>query len=98
MPNYKKYIETEAQVCIGTDSLTSNWQLHILEEMKSILKYQSYLDFETVLTWATLNGAKALGFDTVLGSIEVHKTPGLVLIDKIENGKLTHLSSSKRII
>ncbi|HNE51125.1 MAG: amidohydrolase family protein [Chitinophagales bacterium] len=98
LPNYKKYIETEAQVCIGTDSLTSNWQLHILEEMKSILKYQSYLDFETVLTWATLNGAKALGFDTVLGSIEVHKTPGLVLIDKIENGKLTHLSSSKRII
>ena len=71
---------------------------HILEEMKTILKYQSYLSFEGVLTWATLNGAKALGFDAVLGSIEVHKMPGLVWIDNIENGMLTNQSSSKRII
>jgi len=98
LPNYKNFVETEAQVCIGTDSLTSNWQLNILEEMKTILKYQSYLSFEGVLTWATLNGAKALGFDAVLGSIEVHKMPGLVWIDNIENGMLTNQSSSKRII
>lgn len=98
LPNYRNFIETNAQVCIGTDSLTSNWQLNILEEMKTILKYQSYLSFEEVLTWATLNGAKALGFDAVLGSIEVHKMPGLVWIDNIENGMLTNQSSSKRII
>lgn len=98
LPNYRNFIETNAQVCIGTDSLTSNWQLNILEEMKTILKYQSYLSFEGVLTWATLNGAKALGFDAVLGSIEVHKMPGLVWIDNIENGMLTNQSSSKRII
>ncbi len=98
LPNYRNFLETNAQVCIGTDSLTSNWQLNILEEMKTILKYQSYLSFEEVLTWATLNGAKALGFDAVLGSIEVHKTPGLVWIDNIENGMLTNQSSSKRII
>ncbi len=98
LPNYRNFIETNAQVCIGTDSLTSNWKLNILEEMKTILKYQSYLSFEEVLTWATLNGAKALGFDAVLGSIEVHKMPGLVWIDNIENGMLTNQSSSKRII
>ncbi len=98
LPNYRNFIETNAQVCIGTDSLTSNWKLNILEEMKTILKYQSYLSFEGVLTWATLNGAKALGFDAVLGSIEVHKMPGLVWIDNIENGMLTNQSSSKRII
>ncbi len=97
LPNYKNFIETNATVCIGTDSLTSNWQLNILEEMKTILKYQSYLDFETVLNWATINGAKALGFDDILGSIEIGKIPGLVLIENMENGKLTNFSSSKKI-
>jgi cytosine/adenosine deaminase-related metal-dependent hydrolase len=98
LPNYRDFLETNAQVCIGTDSLTSNWQLSILEEMKTILKYQSYLDFETVLQWATLNGARALGFANVLGSIETGKTPGLVLIENMENGKLTPQSKSRKII
>ncbi|MCC6583140.1 MAG: amidohydrolase family protein [Chitinophagales bacterium] len=97
LPNYKSFLETNAQVCIGTDSLTSNWQLNILEEMKTILKYQSYLDFETVLQWATINGARALGFADVLGSIEIGKTPGLVLIENMENGKLTNQATSKKI-
>ncbi len=98
LPNYKNFIETNAQVCIGTDSLTSNWQLSILEEMKTILKYQSYVDFETVLTWATVNGAKALGFADSLGTIEIGKTPGLVLIKNMEDGKLTNQSKSKKIV
>ena len=98
LPNYKNFIKTNATVCIGTDSLTSNWQLNILEEMKTILKYQSYLNFETVIKWATINGAKALGFADVLGSIEVGKTPGLVLVENMENGKLTNQSRSKKII
>ncbi len=98
LPNYKKFTETNAQMCIGTDSLTSNWQLNILEEMKTILKYCSYLDFEMILKWATINGAKALSFDNELGSIEIGKTPGLVLIENMENEKLTNQSTSKRII
>ncbi|MFN8295472.1 MAG: amidohydrolase family protein [Chitinophagales bacterium] len=98
LPNYKNFMETNSTICIGTDSLTSNWQLNILEEMKTILKYQSYLDFETVLQWATINGAKALGFADTLGTIDVGKTPGLVLISTMENGKLTEQSVSKKIV
>ena len=98
LPNYKNFMETNSTVCIGTDSLTSNWQLNILEEMKTILKYQSYLDFETVLQWATINGAKALGFANTLGTIETGKSPGLVLIENMENGKLTEQSVSKKIV
>ena len=67
---------------IGTDSLTSNWQLSILEEIKTIRKYASYVSLDTLLEWATINGAKALGFDHKLGSIEVGKKPGLVGMDK----------------
>ena len=90
LPNYQHFINTNARMTIGTDSLTSNWQLSVLEEMKTIQRFQSYLPFEILLQWATLNGAQALGFDGTLGSIEVGKTPGLNLLnlkkDKILRG------------
>ena len=80
LPRYQLFIDAGARMTIGTDSLTSNWQLSILDEMKTIHKYQSGVDFETLLEWATINGAKALGFDDELGSIEIGKTPGLNLL------------------
>jgi len=80
LPDYQRFLDTNAKMTIGTDSLTSNWKLSVLDEMKTILKYKSYLNFETVLQWATLNGAEALGYEDQLGSIEVGKTPGINLI------------------
>lgn len=98
LPNYQVFLDTNAQVTIGTDSLTSNWQLCVLEEMKAIAKYQSYVPFETLLQWATLNGAKALGFEEDLGSIEVGKTPGLSLLNLGADLKLASNTIVKKII
>jgi cytosine/adenosine deaminase-related metal-dependent hydrolase len=81
LPYYRYFMDEQARLTIGTDSLTSNWQLSVLEEMKTIARYQSYVSFETLLRWATLNGAEALGFDEELGSIEPGKRPGLNLLD-----------------
>ena len=81
LPNYRHFLDTGARVTIGTDSLTSNWQLSILEEMKTIARYQSYVPFDALLRWATLNGAQALGFDDTLGSLEAGKTPGVLLLE-----------------
>jgi len=79
LPDYRSFMETNAKVCIGTDSLTSNWQLDILEEMKTIQKYNSYVSFETLITWACKNGAEALGFED-LGKIKPGSKAGLVKI------------------
>ncbi len=87
LPNYQYFIDANAKLTIGTDSLTSNWQLSVWEEMKTINRYQSYVDFSTLLQWATLNGAKALGMGKDLGSIEVGKTPGLNLVELDVNEK-----------
>lgn len=80
MPDYRKFQEAGATLAIGTDSLTSNWQLSIFEEMKTILRYQSYLAFEEVLRWATYHGALALQMDDRLGSFEAGKQPGVIWI------------------
>jgi aminodeoxyfutalosine deaminase len=99
LPNYQVFLDTDATVCIGTDSLTSNWQLSIWEEMKAIARYQSYVPFQTMLRWATLNGARALGFEQEIGSIEPGKTPGLVLLEaQTDIEKLNHSASVKRIL
>jgi cytosine/adenosine deaminase-related metal-dependent hydrolase len=80
LPDYTKFIAADAVMTIGTDSLTSNWQLSVWEEMRTILRFQSYVSFETILTWATLNGARARGMESHLGSLETGKTPGVLNI------------------
>lgn len=98
LPNYQNFIDTDAKMTIGTDSLTSNWQLSIIEEMKAIAKYQSYVSFETMLRWATLNGAEALGFEKELGSIEKGKSPGLNLLNLSADMKIDNQTSVKRVV
>ncbi len=98
LPDYQRFADTGAKVCLGTDSLTSNWQLSILEEMKTIARFQSYVPFETLLRWATLNGAGALGFEQDMGSIEVGKTPGLILLNLAGGRKLSNSTTVKRLV
>ncbi|MEM7103303.1 MAG: amidohydrolase family protein [Bacteroidota bacterium] len=97
LPDYQVFIDTGARVTLGTDSLTSNWQLSILEEMKTIARFQSYVSFETLVRWATLNGAQALGFDQELGSFEPGKRPGINLITFGESGRFDQEASVRRL-
>ena len=87
-------------IALGTDSLSSNTILSITEEIKTIQKYFSSIHLNEILTWATINGAKALKKYSELGTLEIGKKPGIVLIDNIdfENLKLTDASISKRLI
>ncbi len=98
LPNYKLFIDNNAKMTIGTDSLTSNWRLSVLDEMKTIAKYQSYVNFETLLRWATLNGAEALGFDDELGSFEVGKKPGVNLLNLNSDLKLGEKTRVERLV
>lgn len=99
LPNYRYFLETDARLTIGTDSLTSNWQLSVLEEMKTIARYQSYVPFEALLRWATLNGAQALGFDDALGSFEPGKKPGILLLHGLTpEGRLSSTATVTRLL
>lgn len=99
LPDFRVFIHQQAKMTIGTDSLTSNWQLSVWEEIKTIRKYASYVPLTDLITWATKNGAEALGFDDVLGTIEPGKTPGLVVLKGIceNNGQYFTVDSSSRI-
>lgn len=88
LPDYNLFIKENLNVTIGTDSLASNWSLSVLDELKTITKYFTQIPLQTLLTWATKNGAEFLGFNQ-LGTIEKGKKPGLNLLKDVDGLKLT---------
>ena len=67
--------------------------------MKTIQHETAFsIPLQELLQWATINGAKALQMNDKLGSFEKNKTPGVVLIDKMNGLNITMRSSAKRIL
>ncbi len=98
LPDYNLFLKEKDKVCIGTDSLASNHQLSVLEEIKTIQQHFPYASAELLLQWSTINGAKFLGVENKFGSLEKGKTPGIIHISNVTNGKLTPTSSVNRIV
>lgn len=71
-----------AAIVVGTDSLASNHQLSVLAELQTINRHYPHLEKRELLQWATLNGAKALELDIVVGSFETGKRPGVLLLNE----------------
>jgi len=82
VPPIEMLVNHNCHIVLGTDSYSSNWQLSIAKEIQAIREHFPGLQPETILQWATLNGARALQWDDELGSFEKGKKPGVVLIDK----------------
>ena len=82
LPDIKCLMEEEVQIALGTDSLASNHTLSIAHEIQQLLKAYPDINKQMLLQWATLNGARALGFDDDLGSFEKGKCPGILLLSK----------------
>jgi aminodeoxyfutalosine deaminase len=74
LPNMDLLIKSGANICLGTDSLASNNQLSIAAEIKTIQKKFPHITLETILQWATINGAKALQIEDQFGSFEKGKS------------------------
>ncbi len=83
LPDIPLFVKENQNIALGTDSLASNHQLSILEEMKTITKHFPEVSLSELIKWGTLNGAMALNMDNEIGSIEVGKKPGLNLISEL---------------
>lgn len=81
MPPIDLLIKNKAEIVLGTDSYSSNWQLSIASEIRTIRKELPQIPLQLLLQWATINGARALERDEALGSFEPGKKPGIVLLD-----------------
>ena len=91
-PNANLYIEntlpdiallqsSKCALALGTDSLASNAQLSIIDEINTILKHQPAIPMEILLQAATYNGAQFLGIENQFGLIEQNRKCGINLIE-----------------
>lgn len=98
LPDVNSLIKNNCSIVLGTDSLASNRQLSILEEMRTLQQHFPQISLQQLLEWATINGAKALKMDNRLGSFEKGKKPGVVLIEGAGNILLADTAAAKRIL
>jgi cytosine/adenosine deaminase-related metal-dependent hydrolase len=61
LPPVEMLSQKGVELVIGTDSYSSNDQLSISAEIRTIRKTYPSIPLENILRWATFNGAKALG-------------------------------------
>ena len=97
LPAIEMFLANNIHIVMGTDSLASNHSLNVLEELKTLQHHFPSLSITTLLQFATSNGARALQMDEELGAFEKGKKPGLVLIEKVEDGKFGSSTVSRRI-
>jgi 5-methylthioadenosine/S-adenosylhomocysteine deaminase len=81
-------IEKGIAVGLGTDGSASNNDLDMFREMDTAAKLHkvmqmdsTVMDAKTVLKMATINGAKCLGLEDRIGSIEPGKSADLIIVD-----------------
>ena len=85
------------KICVGTDSLSSNDDLNIVDELYCLQRNFPEVPLGELLTWASRNGAEFLG-KSEFGTLEPGKRPGLVHIGKLDaDGRLTAASKSSRL-
>lgn len=83
-----EFMENGVNVTIGTDGSTTNNSLDLFSEMKilSLLQKSSRWDAsvanaQQLLDFATINGAKAVGMQDSIGSIENGKYADIIILD-----------------
>nr|WP_207753525.1 amidohydrolase [Sporosalibacterium faouarense] len=84
----EKMTEQGINVALGTDGSSSNNNLNMFEEMnlaglinKGVNLDSTSIPASTALKMGTINGAKALGLDSMIGTIEEGKKADIILVD-----------------
>jgi len=83
------------QIAVGTDSLASNDALDMVAELFEIQQAFPEITISELICWATLEGARLMGLDNKLGSIEPGKKPGLVQIYPVDKLSKKLIKNSK---
>ena len=93
-----KYLQNGINVALGTDGQGSGNNLDMFETMKiaalaqgGIHENEERIDSKDVIKMATINGAKLLGIDEKVGSIEEGKCADIIIVDissKLDNIKM----------
>jgi aminodeoxyfutalosine deaminase len=83
LPPVNLFIKHNCHIVLGTDSYSSNWQLCIMQEVKTLKEHLPHLELEMLLRWATSNASALWGFEKV-GHFQTGTKPGVVLLNEAD--------------
>ena len=88
MAPVRQLLEAGLPLAVGTDDVNCNGTVNLLSDMKilalvhrALTNDPSTLPADQVLEMATLNGARAVGMESEIGSIEAGKRADIILVD-----------------
>ena len=81
LPPASDFYESGVRVAIGTDSLASSPDLNVFAEIAALHAIAPSVPAASLLESATIQGARALGFDADYGTIEPGKLARLLAVD-----------------
>ncbi len=79
-PPVRDLLRAGVNLALGSDSLAGNWDLNLFGEMRWLYRHFPAYPGELWLRLGTLNGARALGWERRLGSLEPGKNAALGFI------------------
>jgi cytosine/adenosine deaminase-related metal-dependent hydrolase len=86
---YRDLLAAGVNVCLGTDSLASSPSLSILDELRYLRDIDGDSPDCLLLEMATIRGARALGLESELGSLEPGKRADLLVLPLAADRKET---------
>ena len=79
-PPIEEFFDAGVRVAVGTDSLASVPDLNLFSELEEMRRLAPALPARAILESATMNGARALGFEADYGSIDSGKRDALITV------------------
>lgn len=80
-PPVAEFYRSGVRVAVGTDSLASVPDLNLFSELAELRRLAPGVPARALLESATMNGARALGFESDFGAIEPGKRDHLIAVD-----------------
>src|SRR5688572_2258059 len=79
-PPIDEFFDSGVRVAVGTDSLASVRDLNLFSELEQMRRLAPALPARVLLECATINGARALGFEADFGTIDSGKRDALIAV------------------
>ena len=81
VPPISDFYESGARIAVGTDSLAGVPDLNVFSELAELRRLAPEVPARLLLETATINGARALGFESDFGTIEAGKRDRLIAVE-----------------
>jgi cytosine/adenosine deaminase-related metal-dependent hydrolase len=76
-----EFFESDVRIAVGTDSLASVPDLNLFAELAEMRRLAPEVAARRLLEAATINGARALGFESEFGSIDSGKRAAVIAVE-----------------